>query len=483
MQYPVNSTAKICSYKYYGFKVIKLFGIPVGIAPILRIRNIDYHGQYPYDDAPAGYDDTQNEFAQNFNGVGLGFFGYGTTHNHFGHDFIPVVSALDLQNQGYGSSNLFQSNNLYGNIDNSIVNPGQVTGNTLNPTSLSPFSSVLTYTSDCGTETCQSFDDNFGYENANWNLHHEAGISNQASAFITRKILNANPTFNCPSLCNTTDIVLKSDASLICNTTMLHLTSLYPLDYNFNWSFPNGLLTIQSGQGTPDVLVKAIGSGTETATVVITNSCGQQATYTLNVTVGSPNSLTGTYSTSTNTYPIQTVNFVSSGYITGQFQWPQVSNITVTAGSGSTGTGFYSVGNSFSFTLASGQSMYLNFNGTGLCGPVSASRSFIQSGGYAIVASPNPATSDVNMNITDVADTTSAENSVKNNVATSSNTAGITKIYLYDITSGSLIKQWTYQEMKNNNYKLNVSGVKSGTYLLKMERNNKSAATKIIIKQ
>jgi hypothetical protein len=120
----------------------------------------------------------------------------------------------------------------------------------------------------------------------------------------------------------------------------------------------------------------------------------------------------------------------------------------------------------------------LNFNGTGLCGdPVSATRTFIQSGGYAIIASPNPATSNINVSIKEVSDTTIS----KAKSSTTTNTSGITKMYLYDFNTGVLIKQWTYQEMQSTNYNLNIVGVKAGAYVLKMERDNKMSTTKIIV--
>jgi transcription initiation factor TFIID subunit TAF12 len=54
-------------------------------------------------------------------------------------------------------------------------------------------------------------------------------------------------------------------------------------------------------------------------------------------------------------------------------------------------------------------------------------------------------------------------------------------MYLYDFYTNALIKQWKYLETKSSNYNLNIGGIKSGMYVLKMERNNKSTTTKIII--
>ena len=62
-----------------------------------------------------------------------------------------------------------------------------------------------------------------------------------------------------------------------------------------------------------------------------------------------------------------------------------------------------------------------------------------------------------------------------------SNTSNVTKMYLYDFYTGVLVKQWTFNEMKSINYNLNIAGVKTGAYVLKMERNNKTTSTKIIV--
>jgi hypothetical protein len=456
---PVNSLGKICSYRYYGYKVVKLFGFPIAIAPILRTRNIKYQGQYPYDDAPGGYEDTQNQFAQDFNSAatifGVQIFGSGTTHNHFGHNFISEASALDLQNQGYGSSNLFQSNNMYGSIDNSIVNPGQVAGNALNPTSLSPFNYVMTYTSDCSTETCQSWDDAFStVEGTNWNLHHEAPISNQAALFMERKILSTNPVTTCPSLCNNSDYHITSDAAPICNTTMLHLKSAYPIDYNINWTFPNGLLSIQNGQGTPDVTVKAVGNGVETATVIVTNSCGQQATYILSVSVGSP---------------IISIAYSMNGGCNGTYQtWSlaasspnPVSTWLWTVDNPNSGSWYiYHPTFASTFVDVSGGGG-ISVTATNVCGSSKQGVTIYSNCGHsnAIIASPNPTSSDLTVSLTQPLSTASA--------STNSKTQTPQLIYQILVADqvGNVRKQFNYSAGVNST-KINLTGLLSGTYTI-----------------
>ena len=248
-----------------------------------------------------------------------------------------------------------------------------------------------------------------------------------------------------------------------------------------NWVSSNVLIATVNNQG----LVTRTGSanGTVRITGTITLPCGTHVIEFKDILVGSANSLNGTYSTNTTTKPIQTVNAVPSGYINAQYQWPSVTNITATLGSGSSsGTGFNSYGTFFNFSLTTGQSISINFNGTGICGPVNATRVFYQSSysSFSITASPNPATNNINVTIIKGLDTTLNNLNTLASVAKSNN-KGTTKMYLYEFNTNLLIRQWTYQEIKAMNYNLNIAGIKSGYYILKMERDNKTATTKILV--
>ena len=114
-----------------------------------------------------------------------------------------------------------------------------------------------------------------------------------------------------------------------------------------------------------------------------------------------------------------------------------------------------------------------------------------QSGNYSLTACPNPATSTINVsiinnniqssNLSDNTTTTSTSNETISAQSLISNTTGITNMYLYDFYTDQLIKKWSYQENSSSTYSLNVSGVKRGIYVLKMDMDNISAITKIIL--
>ncbi len=278
----------ICRYRFVGIKIPRVFGVTVGVFPNVRIRNFKYTGNYPYEDAPGGYHNSQTQLVDKLNKYWIS--SSASNQGHHGHNFMPTVSALDLQNQSYSSTTKWQSNNLFYNIDNNIVNPAQVTGNYLNNASLSPFHFLLTYTSDCGTVPCQSLNDDVNGDdipdivNNNWNQFHGGFISNQASQYIQRKILNALPSSACPGLCDLTNTIIGP--SSFCTQDNYSLTGSNLSGLSFSWEAVIGKFKVISGQGTPAVRLEKISGGNETIRVVITNSCGSTRTVTLNIRMG-----------------------------------------------------------------------------------------------------------------------------------------------------------------------------------------------------
>ncbi len=300
------------------------------------------------------------------------------------------------------------------------------------------------------------------------------------SATVTANGNNYNTNTSTVSITQPTLSI--NGASSFCSGSSNYSINNLPCNASVAWSISpaTGIGSLSCSSCTSTSLSR-VSDGTVTLTAVASNLCGgANVTLQEDIKIGT-SPLTGIYSTATNTLSLQTVNFVPVGNIYAQYQWPGVSNITATLTSGSPpGTGFYSFPGHFSFNISSGQQVSVYLSGTSACGSVDATRTFIQSSYYYLVVSPNPATNNINVGITEVADTTGKI--AKEQKLISSNTSGITKMYLYDFNTGILVKQWNFREMKTSNYDLNISGVKSGVYLLKMERNNKSTSTKIIIK-
>jgi lysyl endopeptidase len=128
----------------------------------------------------------------------------------------------------------------------------------------------------------------------------------------------------------------------------------------YNWmTSPN--LTVQSGQGTNSVVVffntTAQPNDNGWVNVVINDSKGtlpngRQVSLRKDLVTTNSNPLIGTYSTSSSTKTLQTVNYVSTGNIYVQYQWPGVSNITAALAPGSpSGSGFYAYPGRCSFNI------------------------------------------------------------------------------------------------------------------------------------
>ncbi|MBI3718997.1 MAG: alpha/beta hydrolase [Sphingobacteriales bacterium] len=263
-----NNTSAICKYKFAGLTWRKIFGVIPSFTFTLRIRNFNYNGQYPYDDAPGGYDVTQGQFAFSI----VHAAGSATTYNHDGHDFVPVTSSLDLQNQSYSSTNKWQSANMFFNIDSYIQNRTSFSGGTLSTPSLSPFSQVVTGSS------LYNFTSNF-------NQYHNGNIQYQIAGFMLNKILGFDPSPNCQTdgFCNITTTI--SGPAIVCSTGV-YIANNLPNGLNLNWSSMYGSFNITSGQGTNQVTITKAFDKADTLILSITNSCGTTRQIKFGIQVG-----------------------------------------------------------------------------------------------------------------------------------------------------------------------------------------------------
>ena len=98
--------------------------------------------------------------------------------------------------------------------------------------------------------------------------------------------------------------------------------------------------------------------------------------------------------------------------------------------------------------------------------------------------SPNPVEGNINLKIDKVSDTSRKELiRLEKGIEEYKipNFEKQTKMFLFDINSNQLIKTWTFNEINNNQYNLEISGIKSGWYILKLERESTNNTTKIFI--
>lgn len=96
--------------------------------------------------------------------------------------------------------------------------------------------------------------------------------------------------------------------------------------------------------------------------------------------------------------------------------------------------------------------------------------------------SPNPVNGNINLSIEKVKEEN--VNPTQQLSSTKENSLAVNKtaFHLYDINTNSLIKEWSYSETESTSYNLNVLGIKSGWYVLKMEREGNSSTIKVFIK-
>ena len=454
---PQNATSTILDYQYAGLRVVHIFHTPVPLY-FLRLRHVRYTGAYPYDDAPGGYENTQTQTVKGLRK----YLGIATTFGHYGHNFIPVASALDLQNQNYVSNNLFQSSNMYYGIDNNILNPGQVAGNTLSTPSFSPFQYVNTYTSDCGSVTCADYDENLQtQESANWNEYHGGYISIQATQFLIRKITNSNPSFTCSALDFCTSVFQITGPSNVCTTATYQIAPSYSLNgVNVQWSFPNGTLNIISGQGTPTINVAKAITGNETITVVLTNSCGQQTTYQLPITVGAPVTITGNPSSSCSGSYQRWVMNASSASNGTNWNWyvsykGTNSDIRIYNPAAATTNIDVSGGGIVNITYTDACGIRQN-GGSGIT---------VYSNCHAFVMTPNPAQSNI---------------TIQSNSPTTQNQS-IKQIKILD-QSGNVRKIMSYSSLVNST-QVDISNLLPGVYSIQISNDVISETQKLIIQR
>lgn len=266
-----NNQAAICNYRFSGLTVRHIFGIPY-LTYVLRVRNFNYMGQYPYDDAPGGYENTQFQFANSLSKVTNGIAPDAVTDGHNGHCFVPVSSSLDLQNQNYSAANNWQSNNMFFNIDSYIQNPYTPSGGTLSNISLSPFSQIVT-----GSST-------YGYTSG-YNQDHNGIIQSNFAEFILNKILGFDRSLNCANedFCSANPTI--SGPSTIC-TTATYTANGLPSGLTIVWSSMYGSFKITSGQGTNQIQVSKSFNYQDSIILSLTNSCGTTRQIKYGVVLG-----------------------------------------------------------------------------------------------------------------------------------------------------------------------------------------------------
>ncbi len=465
-----GNTDYVARYRFEGLTLHKLFGLPILPLVELRIRNFKYTGQYSYDDAPGGYNITQKQFVDNITAA-KGLAGNASDYTHDAHNFVSTVSALDMQNQGYGAANNWQSGNLYENADANISNPGAVGGNQPSP-GLSPFKAVVTSTSDVGG----------GF----YNVYHNNLIQQQFANFIVRQLLNANASPDCTNagFCNAAPSI--NGASPVCSSSTFTVSGAPNSGIKIQWGSTNGNFSIISGQGTPTVTIKKLNDGKDNLTFTMTNVCGLSRSFSKPIEVGIPlavqnvsipdNLCPNTFYTadvSPTEYYFSYVWLLPQGWscngipngLPNQYTTSDYELAFQTGQTGGPGTLLVAKQN------ACGQSDWYYVNSDGSCNSFAA---------FAVT--PNPANTEIMVSVNNHTQNTQKASNTKtfNKRITNSPSGGIKRINIFDV-AGKLRKSFVGKGAENQ-VRLDVSQLNNGVYFLEINGNTGiSQRSKIII--
>jgi hypothetical protein len=299
-----------------------------------------------------------------------------------------------------------------------------------------------------------------------------------------------------------------SGPDVLCSPSAYTIPNL-PQGATLNWSVsPQGIVNLSCTSCTSTTLTK-ITTGTTTLTANV-SMCGTVITVSKQIIVGSP-TIQGYYVAQANGSVIKSAPIMSNQLVSVSVpqSYTVQYSIELTSSLSSVSWNLYGIGNITSATNthlywtmpaygSSPNNCTVVLNGTSESCPVSGIYPFQVIGlsgyGYNMIVSPNPASNNVNVQVLQTGDSSSASlvdaSKVGKNLSSAPFTGNTSinhnvpttiKFYLCNLYSNAVVKQWQVQETKAANYNLNIAGISSGTYILKMEINNKTVSTKIIV--
>lgn len=291
------------------------------------------------------------------------------------------------------------------------------------------------------------------------------------SRYLFNEMENLNNNENCSSECFNNYSISGPD--WFCTSGSYFIQGL-PRGANVSWSFiPRGAIALTPTTGFSTTATKQR-DGLFRLTANITNACGT-GSYTIyrDLTAGPPPvTIVGPYD------PVQ--HTIMGVPCVGQQYYFIATDIET--GQSYTWTLSPPPGSNDNPTLYSGSTVYLTFNETGYytlqvsktnnCGTsISSIQLNVQDclNGFSVIASPNPASSELTVTITNESENVS-----------SLSRSELIKMEVYEFNSGTKQKQWTFINDKKQ-FTLNLNGISKGAYLLKVTKGRYSQSTKIII--
>jgi hypothetical protein len=354
---------------------------------------------------------------------------------------------LDLNNQEYGTNGFF-SRNMGFNVDNGNV----VTNN------ITPFDDVLTNTMN-------------SHVPADWEIDHIA-VSQRIADWIHQRVTGTLPTTACQNFCQSVPTIQGN--TVICSNSSETVRTFRLLNVPWwegiaaDWQVSSNL-QIERGQGSGEILVKYIGAGSGWVKVTLNTTNINCTPYVIqrSVWLGAPPKPTRIEYNLSRGFP--TTICVRSENAEGYFEAIYDANIA------SSVEWFISRG---SIISQNGAGVYVRFNGAGTytigvracgCGcSAYFTRTFTLTvssscgGGFSLLASPNPASEELTVEVAD--STNTANNTAGRSVNICTDLPENYQITLYN-AQGMAIQKLSDSQRK---LKLNVSTVEEGIYYLEV---------------
>ena len=279
----------------------------------------------------------------------------------------------------------------------------------------------------------------------------------------------------------TADIELTGNAQLCAGSNTYTLTGL-PAGVVINWQpiTPSGIVNFASNNNTATLTRNGNASGIITLSAEVIDGGCNYGLFSIQVTVGNPDPPMGTTYVTSNYYYLSQTQITTplfwfmpagqTGYVTYVITDPTVTPQSWSTISGNTPI-ISADKRTLYFSINTGQTASYQMTAIGPCGTYTKNfgATVQQGGGFLISPSPNPASENLKVSITDESPEVKSLSSEENIV-----------LSLYQFNSTILTKEWHF---KNNQkqFSLNVSDLKRGQYILVVTKGKFKQSQQVII--
>jgi Secretion system C-terminal sorting domain len=452
---PNSGTSTIEYFKFE--RRIKFWGIGFGFKTINEYTRPNPAGYVSWDGAPGG---TQSISDRTDGGLSSGLAPTTFTKNWYGFPYASLKAGASL--------NINQDAFSFVSTTSALDAPFGTDPNTV-------FNFAANGNANTATFKYQAQSKETG--STLYNRNH-TDYTPRNARWIFNEMQNTPAAPTCSDFCDNQTI---NGADIFC-TSNTYLVAGLPPGSTVTWSAtPAGIVNFTPSVNSNPVTVNNVLGGSITLSANVSNSCTNlNTTITKNITVGSP--------------PISISS--STNGCNGVYQiWNLVNNTPNNGTNWNWTVSYLGTNSQITIYTPSSPSTTLSVKGGGtvklsyidLCGTLRTSGVTVYStcfsGPLRIAVSPNPASGNIKVSFNQQTDTAlnAALNGQQLKPLHSFESTGKTIVTLYEFNTSLLVKQWTYKEMDSKNYNFNIAGLRKGLYLLQVDRDNQTTATKIII--